>query len=165
MYNFCNVKASSVRTVLIAHPGHKVIDVQSVNKTRIETELSTKLNEISGTTAYETNSTSDYVSDHSRSQTDDSDDEEDVRYANFGSLVDHKMAAASLENADCNEKLLVFTCGSETFTPHQIGIKRIVASDSSCLLKPEERPDDVVDHIIEMSGHIVGMNLSPDHRY
>ncbi|XP_021340854.1 F-box/WD repeat-containing protein 5-like [Mizuhopecten yessoensis] len=79
------------------------------------------------------------------------------------------------------DKYLVFTMGSETYTPHQIGIKRIkslanVAGSNStlCLIpnvdeQPEEpaenQPHDSVDKIIDMHGHIIGMCFSPDNRY
>lgn len=77
------------------------------------------------------------------------------------------------------DKYLIFTKGSETYTPHQIGIKRIkpfqAFSDDGSRLLPNvsanthqpDRGDDVnddVDHLIDMHGHIIGMTLSPDHR-
>ncbi|XP_033732450.1 F-box/WD repeat-containing protein 5-like [Pecten maximus] len=80
------------------------------------------------------------------------------------------------------DKYLVFTMGSETYTPHQIGIKRIKSlakvegSDSALCLTPntneqpfdiplEDQPYDSVDKIIDMHGHIIGMCFSPDNRY
>ncbi|KAL4219185.1 F-box/WD repeat-containing protein 5 [Mactra antiquata] len=78
------------------------------------------------------------------------------------------------------DKYLIFTKGSETYTPHQIGIKRIkpfhaFSEDGSRLLpnvtNPARNTDtsddtyDDVDHLIDMHGHIIGMTLSPDHRY
>ncbi|WAR30959.1 FBXW5-like protein, partial [Mya arenaria] len=78
------------------------------------------------------------------------------------------------------DKYLIFTKGSETYTPHQIGIKRIkpfqaLGKDGSRLLpnvtettyNNEQAGDtyDEVDHLIDMHGHIIGMTLSPDHRY
>ncbi|XP_053381354.1 uncharacterized protein LOC123524702 isoform X2 [Mercenaria mercenaria] len=75
------------------------------------------------------------------------------------------------------DKYLIFTKGSETYTPHQIGIKRIKPfSDDGSRLLPNvsenthhlEQGDDVyddVDHLIDMHGHIIGMTLSPDQRY
>ncbi|XP_022197374.2 F-box/WD repeat-containing protein 5 isoform X3 [Nilaparvata lugens] len=101
------------------------------------------------------------------------------------------------------EKLLIFTTGSKTYSPHQIGLKRIKRVTFPRVLDPgpslseriEERrrkkellrarrensslepdPDwlnfksvsdkfDTVDHIVDLHGHIIGMGLSPDHRY
>lgn len=86
------------------------------------------------------------------------------------------------------DKLLIFTMGEETYTPHLIGIKRIrvedvigfknsrenlISPDGEVRLLPDvdqnlqgmDRPKDNVDHVINMHGHIVGMALSPDHRY
>lgn len=97
----------------------------------------------------------------------------------------------------CNrDKLLIFTSGSQTYTPHQIGIKRIkpflfeefVSKRTSVSERLEERRQkqesqgvsaspnwteedsvahlfDTIDHTIDLKGHIIGMGLSPDHRY
>ena len=84
---------------------------------------------------------------------------------------------------------MIFTRGSQAYTPHQIGIKRIDSTMANTLkgplgasCKPEEtreergmgqdrEPDqpggvefDKVDHVIELNGHAIGMALSPDHR-
>ncbi|XP_067139924.1 F-box/WD repeat-containing protein 5 [Centruroides vittatus] len=95
---------------------------------------------------------------------------------------------------DDREKLLIFTMGSLTYIPHQIGIKKIkpftfveriattpslsqrLAEHQERLQFPEPSPDwndeksvnhlfDQVDVVIEIHGHIIGMGLSPDHRY
>ncbi|XP_065567119.1 F-box/WD repeat-containing protein 5-like [Artemia franciscana] len=101
----------------------------------------------------------------------------------------------NVELLDKREKFLIFSTGDETYTPHQIGFKRIppfafnkridpgptlaerVAHRRELQLHPErfehENVDadwvaqrcDIVDHIIELHGHIIGMALSPDHRY
>ncbi|KAK3088736.1 hypothetical protein FSP39_023151 [Pinctada imbricata] len=76
------------------------------------------------------------------------------------------------------DKYLIFTMGEKTYTPHQIGIKRIKAVEKitkngvQVLPNVEEnlhgmdRADfDDVDHTIDLHGHIIGMCLSPDHRY
>ena len=76
------------------------------------------------------------------------------------------------------DKYLIFTKGSETYTPHQIGIKRIkplqaFSKDGSRLLPnvmdttynaEQGEINDEVDHLIDMHGHIIGMTLSPDQR-
>ncbi|XP_044268682.1 F-box/WD repeat-containing protein 5 [Tribolium madens] len=98
-----------------------------------------------------------------------------------------------------NDKYLIFTTGFKTYTPHQIGFKRIkpfafpkrldpgpslkeriiLRERKRELLKsgsPPPEPNwldfdsvadkfDKVDHVIDLHGHIVGMGLSPDHRY
>ncbi|CAG9814259.1 unnamed protein product [Phaedon cochleariae] len=97
------------------------------------------------------------------------------------------------------DKYLIFTTGFKTYTPHQIGFKRIKpfvfpkTMDLGPSLKerlilfeqrkeqmksgsPPPDPDwldfdqvsekfDKIDHLIDLHGHIVGMGLSPDHRY
>ncbi|XP_053996720.1 F-box/WD repeat-containing protein 5 isoform X1 [Hylaeus anthracinus] len=92
------------------------------------------------------------------------------------------------------EKYLIFTTGSKTYTPHQVGFKRIKNLKFPTRLDPgpslrerlaqrereRERQNpyanyldyesvadkfDKVDHVIDLHGHIIGMGLSPDHRY
>ncbi|KAH8281215.1 hypothetical protein KR044_007515 [Drosophila immigrans] len=95
-------------------------------------------------------------------------------------------------------KYLIFSTGSKTFTPHQIGFKRIRsvyfpkkldpgptlkeriaakrAAEQQQQQTPRNDPDwwdyesvkdrfDQVDKVIDLHGHIIGMSLSPDHRY
>lgn len=95
---------------------------------------------------------------------------------------------------DPREKFLIFTAGSLTYTPHQIGFKRIkpfkfaerVTETPTLMQRLAERqarnlsgnvsPNwhdegsvmhyfDKMDHVIDLHGHIIGMGLSPDHRY
>lgn len=95
---------------------------------------------------------------------------------------------------DPREKFLIFTTGSLTYTPHQVGFKRIkpfkfaervteTLSLSQRLAERQERNSvpsvspnwqdeesavpffDKIDHVIDLHGHIIGMGLSPDHRY
>lgn len=86
-----------------------------------------------------------------------------------------------------HEKLLIFTTGSLTYAPHQVGFKRI---KPFCFGEPEKDPPtlsqriaeqrregrfevpdpvedafDPVDHVVDLHGHIIGMGLSPDHRF
>ncbi|XP_076683454.1 F-box and WD repeat domain containing 5 [Andrena cerasifolii] len=92
------------------------------------------------------------------------------------------------------DKYLIFTTGSKTYTPHQVGFKRIknikfptrLVSEPSLRERFAERERergllnfnanwmnyesvadkfDKVDHVIDLHGHIIGMGLSPDHRY
>ncbi|XP_061554120.1 F-box/WD repeat-containing protein 5 [Phycodurus eques] len=66
---------------------------------------------------------------------------------------------------------LLFTTGSLTYSPHQIGIKRIKPDQmttSGPVLGEERSSDeffDSLDHVIDIHGHIIGMGLSPDNRY
>ncbi|XP_030377889.1 F-box/WD repeat-containing protein 5 [Scaptodrosophila lebanonensis] len=95
-------------------------------------------------------------------------------------------------------KYLIFSTGSKTFTPHQIGFKRIRnvyfpkkldpgptlreriaakrAAEQQQQQQPRNDPDwgdyeavkdrfDKVDKVIDLHGHIIGMALTPDHRY
>ncbi|CAK9833884.1 F-box/WD repeat-containing protein 5 [Anthophora retusa] len=95
------------------------------------------------------------------------------------------------------EKYLIFTTGSKTYIPHQVGFKRIKNLKFPTRVDPgpslreriaqrereRERQNfdafftngfdyesvadqfDKVDHLIDLHGHIIGMGLSPDHRY
>ncbi|XP_011633745.1 F-box/WD repeat-containing protein 5 isoform X1 [Pogonomyrmex barbatus] len=100
------------------------------------------------------------------------------------------------ELANNPEKLLIFTTGSKTYTPHKVGFKRIKLVTFPRRLDPgpslreriaqrereRERQNtpsvedwlnyesvadkfDKIDHLIDLHGHIIGMGLSPDHRY
>ncbi|CAG2170669.1 unnamed protein product, partial [Oppiella nova] len=112
-------------------------------------------------------------------------------------LSPEEESSATTSRLLCNEdKLLLFTSGSLTYTPHQIGIKRIkpivfeefMSQTASLSKRLEERRQeqesqamaaspnwheeeavahmfDTVDHTIDLKGHIIGMCLSPDHRY
>ncbi|XP_036385159.1 F-box/WD repeat-containing protein 5 [Megalops cyprinoides] len=77
--------------------------------------------------------------------------------------------SASGEGED--KTYLLFTTGSLTYSPHQIGIKRIMPDQmTTCgpVLGKERSSEeffDSLDHVIDIHGHIIGMGLSPDHRY
>ncbi|KAF7657083.1 hypothetical protein LDENG_00031750 [Lucifuga dentata] len=82
------------------------------------------------------------------------------------SLID---PSATAEGED--KTYLLFTTGSLTYSPHQIGIK-LIKPDQMTTCGPvlgEERSSeeffDSLDHVIDIHGHIIGMGLSPDHRY
>ncbi|XP_078082850.1 F-box/WD repeat-containing protein 5 [Mustelus asterias] len=70
-----------------------------------------------------------------------------------------------------DKKYLIFTTGILTYTPHQIGIKQILPHHmtTSGPVLGEERSSseffDALDYTIDVHGHIIGMGLSPDHRY
>ncbi|XP_061460281.1 F-box/WD repeat-containing protein 5 isoform X2 [Rhineura floridana] len=70
-----------------------------------------------------------------------------------------------------NKKYLIFTTGCLAFSPHQIGIKQILPHQMTTAgpVLGEERHSekffDSLDHVIDFHGHIIGMGLSPDHRY
>lgn len=131
---------------------------------------------------------------------DDSDYEMDQDDNNKDEGFDDDDHSTSSDETDSmNDKYLIFTTGNKTYTPHQIGFKRIKPfvfpkkMDPGPSLKerlilqeqrkeqmrsgsPSQDPDwldfekvadkfDKVDHLIDLHGHIVGMGLSPDHRY
>lgn len=73
---------------------------------------------------------------------------------------------------DSREKYLIFTTGSKAYTPHQIGFKRIdpftlpsTEKQKQLFNQPNYNMFDKVDHLIDLHGYIIGMMLSPDHRY
>lgn len=141
LFKFFNKNASSVRTILVANCEQPQVD---------------------GT----------LVSEPSSSLEDDDTDEDSTD-------VDDPL--------DPREKLLIFTTGSLTYAPHQVGFKRIKPfrfaepeKEPPSLLQrlaqrqearreplpdPLEQAFDDVDHLVDMHGHIIGMGLSPDHRY
>ncbi|KAM8933994.1 F-box/WD repeat-containing protein 5 [Pelodytes ibericus] len=69
------------------------------------------------------------------------------------------------------KKYLIFTTGCLTYSPHQIGIKQLLPhhmTTEGAVLGEERGPNqffDSLDHVINIHGHIIGMGLSPDHRY
>ncbi|XP_058515474.1 F-box/WD repeat-containing protein 5 isoform X2 [Ochotona princeps] len=73
--------------------------------------------------------------------------------------------------ADARTKYLIFTTGCLTYSPHQIGIKQILPHQMTTagpVLGEGHGSDaffDALDHVIDVHGHIIGMGLSPDHRY
>ncbi|KZC13589.1 F-box/WD repeat-containing protein 5 [Dufourea novaeangliae] len=69
------------------------------------------------------------------------------------------------EIANSCDKYLIFTTGSETYIPHQIAFKRIKDLKFPTSIYPGPDKFDKIDHVIDLHGHIVGMGLSPDHRY
>ncbi|XP_045126448.1 F-box/WD repeat-containing protein 5-like [Portunus trituberculatus] len=110
---------------------------------------------------------------------------------------DHEPAPPMSLAEDC-DKFLIFTTGSKTYSPHQIGFKRIkkftiptVVEVGPCLRERIQQREhqrelrelglyqdpnwldydsvaerfDHIDHLIDLNGHIIGMGLSPDHRY
>ncbi|XP_017033067.1 F-box/WD repeat-containing protein 5 [Drosophila kikkawai] len=122
--------------------------------------------------------------------TEDEDDEEEYDSMDLHEEYD--------EMENCVPKYLIFSTGSKTFTPHQIGFKRIGnvyfpkkldpgptlkeriaakrAAEQQQQQTPRTDPDwwdyesvkdrfDQVDKVIDLHGHIIGMALSPDHRY
>uniref|UniRef100_A0A4W2DVH9 F-box and WD repeat domain containing 5 n=1 Tax=Bos indicus x Bos taurus TaxID=30522 RepID=A0A4W2DVH9_BOBOX len=73
--------------------------------------------------------------------------------------------------AAAGNKLLIFTTGCLTYSPHQIGIKQILPHQMTTagpVLGEGRGSDaffDALDHVIDVHGHIIGMGLSPDNRY
>ncbi|XP_030211415.1 F-box/WD repeat-containing protein 5 [Gadus morhua] len=84
---------------------------------------------------------------------------------------DPSLITASAPGEGEDKTYLLFTTGSLTYSPHQIGIKRIMPdqmSTSGPVLGGERSSEeffDSLDHVIDIHGHIIGMGLSPDHRY
>ncbi|KAH6947674.1 hypothetical protein HPB50_020713 [Hyalomma asiaticum] len=88
---------------------------------------------------------------------------------------------------DPREKLLIFTTGSLTYVPHQVGFKHIKpfrlaepqeepSSFLQRIARQQEKrrvppgpfyrsPSDVIDHLVDIHGHIIDMAISPDHRF
>jgi len=106
---------------------------------------------------------------------------------------DPNLVSPSAPGEGEDKTYLLFTTGSLTYSPHQIGecalvfsiqymwdgelmclcvsgIKRIMPDQmtTSGPVLGEERSTeeffDSLDHVIDIHGHIIGMGLSPDHR-
>lgn len=125
-------------------------------------------------------------------------DDEDIEDQNPTSSANDILYDDDDELENSVPKYLIFSTGAATYTPHQIGIKRIrnvnfpKKLDPGLSLKerieakkrekeeqnnhPRVEPDwwnyeavadkfDPVDKVIDLHGHIIGMALSPDHRY
>ncbi|XP_027706766.1 F-box/WD repeat-containing protein 5 [Vombatus ursinus] len=99
-----------------------------------------------------------------------SEQELESKVAEFLAQSRTKAPEASRESND-KKKYLIFTTGCLTYSPHQIGIKQILPHQMTTagpVLGEERRSDeffDSLDHVIDIHGHIIGMGLSPDHRY
>ncbi|KAJ8934935.1 hypothetical protein NQ314_013094 [Rhamnusium bicolor] len=126
----------------------------------------------------------------------------DVRRAMSNSLFEQMRNSKDFPNPIWfikSDKYLIFTTGYKTYTPHQIGFKRIQPFSFPKMMDPgptlkerlilfEQRKEQMrsgspppdpdwldfeqvadkfnkVDHLIDLHGHIVGMGLSPDHRF
>ncbi|XP_044517169.1 F-box/WD repeat-containing protein 5 [Gracilinanus agilis] len=99
-----------------------------------------------------------------------SEQELESKVAEFLAQSRTKAPEMSRESSD-KKKYLIFTTGCLTYSPHQIGIKQILPHQMTTagpVLGEERRSDeffDSLDHVIDIHGHIIGMGLSPDHRY
>ncbi|XP_044752618.1 F-box/WD repeat-containing protein 5 [Coccinella septempunctata] len=106
-------------------------------------------------------------------------------------------SSSSDSATDSDDKYLIFVTGSNTYIPHEIGIKRIKSfkfpdridpgpslKERQMLLDERKRlldsgvdniywndidsiaeKFDSPDYLIDLHGHILGMRLSPDHRF
>ncbi|KAG0717842.1 F-box/WD repeat-containing protein 5 [Chionoecetes opilio] len=178
LYKFYNRNASSVRTILVSNclapdTSSNAMEVKETAKERkVEKETEGRTRGDGGT--------------HGGREEKAGDWEEDQEPTPPLSLAE-----------DC-DKFLIFTTGSKTYSPHQIGFKRIKRFNIPTVLEmgPNLReriqqrdhqrelrdlglyrdPNwldydsvserfDPIDHLIDLNGHIIGMGLSPDHRY
>lgn len=138
--------------------------------------------------------------DEKEEEEEEEDEEEEAENSQLedGSESDESSTAEDCDFDELNdnpEKFLIFATGSKTYTPHQVGFKRIKPVNFPRRLDPgpslrerlaqrererevSPRPEpnwqdyesvadkfDKVDHLIDLHGHIIGMGLSPDHRY
>ncbi|XP_034231119.1 F-box/WD repeat-containing protein 5 [Thrips palmi] len=203
MFRFYNCNGSSVRAAMFA------------SCPVAESSLSTTSNEIRDTSSNSSSNHSGkdeeaYFEDMEKNFELDSKElqcgipnlQVDEKYADDASDVSEiSEASVDTELSDDDElcvqedKFLIFTTGSNTFSPHQIGIKRIKPISFPRRMDPglpfrerianlnreyqpsHENPNEVqneiaegteydeVDHLIDLHGHIIGMGLSPDHRF
>uniref|UniRef100_A0A3Q3VVE8 F-box domain-containing protein n=1 Tax=Mola mola TaxID=94237 RepID=A0A3Q3VVE8_MOLML len=186
LFKIQNVNASTIRTVMVAHCRRHdnpdlLLDYEAQSQARRQKGQQQQHHQ-------------PLLFDLGTSGSEDEDegleDEEHQREARFGlreleieTQVAQMMGRAHTKAPDSNllepsgpsegedKTYLLFTTGSLTYSPHQIGIKRIKPDQmTTCgpVLGEERTSDeffDSLDHVIDIHGHIIGMGLSPDHRY
>lgn len=182
MYRFYNRNASSIRMIMVANclsreEPHNLIRRNGVNKDGTGADASKVMINSSS------DSTVPCINGQMYSNT--SQGPESAQ----SDMIDGDMDGVLLDD---REKYLIFTTGSKTYTPHQIGFKKIppIRFQDTISVNLRERiaelrereiierefenlPGgagvrlvfDEIDHYIDLHGHIIGMALSPDHRY
>ncbi|XP_065202814.1 F-box/WD repeat-containing protein 5 [Planococcus citri] len=205
LFRFMNVNASFIRTLLVAKCRSDVSALpgtSGVSSISRETagEPNSKLfkpykKNMPPSFFYEKNYKSVEVTDKHNSDT-ECTMSESTAPSDISSENDEELDTDTDDDlASQPEKYLIFTTGSKTNIPHQIGIKRIgqvtfpkkldpgpsVMERIACRERANRPYDglygsssdplrmgknyDSVDHLIELHGHVIGMKLSPDHRY
>ncbi|XP_014256657.1 F-box/WD repeat-containing protein 5 isoform X2 [Cimex lectularius] len=169
LFRFYNTNASSIHLITMADckEGCKLVPLPKLNP-----NPNLHIEDLNNTVIKPLPSEERRINDEEESDSDTDEDEE---------LLDQP------------EKLLIFITGSKTYIPHQIGFKKIPRvnfpkvlkrglSVKERLAKQKERsatspgPNwqdynkvsdkfDRIDHVMDLHGHIIGMCLSPDHRY
>uniref|UniRef100_A0A8C5QQF8 F-box and WD repeat domain containing 5 n=1 Tax=Leptobrachium leishanense TaxID=445787 RepID=A0A8C5QQF8_9ANUR len=100
-----------------------------------------------------------------------SEDQFETKVAQWYARYRTKRPDGKPQSAEETKKYLIFTTGCLTYSPHQIGIKQLLPHQMTTegpVLGEERGPNeffDTLDHVINIHGHIIGMGLSPDHRY
>lgn len=187
LFKFYNKNSSSLRSIMVANSLLQPDEDNSNVKNDIDNEKfnnTSKVPESSSSDVFKSVEDCDEMCPCSSEDNLDSDNEMEDNCSNtcIETILDNR------------EKLLIFTMGSLTYIPHQIGIKKIkpfkfveriattpslaqrIAEHQERLQFPEPSPDwndeETVDHlfdqadvVIDIHGHIIGMGLSPDHRY
>ena len=185
LYKFYNVNANSVRTILIA-------DCETDSSVGSGADRTDK--SATGSVTGETQEQGVLTADKDNSGVTAADTDSDMSLSGSATSVGSaasSSAADSIPRGSGGDKLLIYTTGVSTYTPHCIGVKRIEALEPRYRLRtthggraglmpgvaqppapgavPPHEADrdsfDTPDHLIEMHGHIIGMALSPDHRY
>ncbi|EDW02878.1 F-box/WD repeat-containing protein 5 [Drosophila grimshawi] len=197
----CDEQPSTSAGALAVASGNPLSHAASLRRTRSATPEDNYLPDISehsqvrrsrARPGHTTDATIHYLEEYRRAAVTATEDDE----------MDTEEEYESCEEYDEMEnnvpKYLIFSTGSKTFTPHQIGFKRIRnvyfpkkldpgptlkeriaakrAAEQQQQQTPHNDPDwwdyesvkdrfDQVDKVIDLHGHIIGMALSPDHRY
>ncbi|XP_014675719.1 PREDICTED: F-box/WD repeat-containing protein 5-like [Priapulus caudatus] len=205
LYKFFNVNASSIRTIMVATPPE--MD-ESVTAEREEEEEGMSVAEAAARTAVVEGGprrrplAEDAAASEAEVREDQMSDtieyDSDYRLAESAGVAaatgDAEGVAAATGNVedadmppalDARDKILIFTTGSETYTPHQVGFKllrgvrmgkthacsvsergvRLLPNDGDEHGRHDDRVFDDVDRLVDLHGHIIGMALSPDHRF
>lgn len=185
LYKFYNPSASSIRSVMVAECKWPESPVSSHPQTSEST-----MNHMPA----EQNDNFSIVYDPVYRQSELRLEEQNEEIETLSSSTNDSESSSRDDLMD--HKILIFTSGKDTYTPHQLGFKHIMNLHFPKHLAPgppiqerlaarqrereRERDGEEVDwtnyesvkymfdepdKVIDLQGHIIGMALSPDHRY
>uniref|UniRef100_A0A8C1DBF4 F-box and WD repeat domain containing 5 n=2 Tax=Cyprinus carpio TaxID=7962 RepID=A0A8C1DBF4_CYPCA len=173
LFKIQNINASTIRTVMVAHCRRHdspdlLLDYEAQDEERGEKRVSAHL------PPFKPSGIQHVI--HGRQSIAARERELETKVARMmGSrrtkAPDPNLVSPSAPGEGEDKTYLLFTTGSLTYSPHQIGIKRIMPDQMTTCgpVLGEERGTeeffDSLDHVIDIHGHIIGMGLSPDHRY
>ncbi|XP_030625715.1 F-box/WD repeat-containing protein 5 isoform X2 [Chanos chanos] len=198
LFKIQNINASTIRTVMVAHCRRHdtpdlLLDYEAQAQCQQE-QLQQGGRSQHQPLLFDLGATDNEEDEDEEDSDDNSEERREMRLPKFSSKVeaqdreletkvaklmgsrctkasDPKLLSPPAPGEEEDKTYLLFTTGSLTYSPHQIGIKRIMPDQMTTCgpVLGEERSTeeffDSLDHVIDIHGHIIGMGLSPDHRY